>query len=310
MSKNTLSLPEQAEYESCRLCPRQCRVNRIKGEKGFCNMGVHPVVARAALHFWEEPCISGKEGSGTVFFSGCNLGCVFCQNQEISRGQAGEEITVERLSEIFLELQKKKANNINLVTGVMFIPSIAEALRLAKKKGLKLPIVYNCGGYEAVDALRLLEGLVDIYLPDFKYMNEEIACRYSHAKDYPVYAKAALEEMVRQVGSPVFDKRSMLQKGVVVRHLLLPGRRKEAEEILAYLYDSYGDNLYVSIMNQYTPMVGEDYPELTRRVTTYECQKTIDYALDIGIQNGFIQEGKTAEESFIPPFDLEGVRHE
>ncbi len=280
-------------------------------------MGIRPVVARAALHYWEEPCISGEEGSGTVFFSGCNLRCVFCQNREISGGKAGKEITVERLAQIFLELQKKGANNINLVTATMFIPSVAEALQFAKEQGLQIPIVYNCGGYESVEALRLLDGLVDVYLPDFKYWEKEIAHTYSAAGDYPDYAKAALGEMVRQVGVPVFDARGILQKGVVVRHLLLPGRRKEAEQILAYLYQTYGDSIYISILNQYTPVADVDavtnsvlHKNLRRKVTTFEYEKTIEYALGLGVINGFMQEGGTAEESFIPPFDLEGVEHE
>ena len=307
MMDRQLSLVEQTEYEVCRLCPRACGVNRMKGERGFCGMGVQPVVARAALHFWEEPCISGEKGSGTVFFSGCNLRCVFCQNQEISRGQAGKEISTDRLSEIFLELQDKGAHNINLVTGVLFIPSIAKALKQAKTKGLQIPVVYNCGGYESVEALRLLEGLIDIYLPDFKYWTSDLAQRYSHAVDYSDRAKEALGEMVRQVGEPVFSPSGILQKGVVVRHLLLPGQRKEAEAILDYLYRTYGDDIYISIMNQYTPVAQSIDKNLERKVTTYEYDKTIDFALNLGVKNGFMQEGNTASESFIPPFDLEGV---
>lgn len=307
MMDRQLSLVEQTEYEVCRLCPRACGVNRVKGERGFCGMGTQPVVARAALHFWEEPCISGKNGSGTVFFSGCNLRCVFCQNQEISWGKAGKEISTDRLSEIFLELQDKGAHNINLVTGVLFIPSIAVALKQAKMKGLQIPVVYNCGGYESVEALRLLEGLIDIYLPDFKYWTSDLAQRYSHAVDYPDRAKEALGEMVRQVGEPVFSPSGILQKGVVVRHLLLPGQRKEAEAILDYLYRTYGDDIYISIMNQYTPMSQSSDKNLERKVTTYEYDKTIDFALNLGVKNGFMQEGNTASESFIPPFDLEGV---
>ena len=307
MMDRQLSLLEQTEYETCRLCPRACGVNRIKGRRGFCGMGAQPMVARAALHFWEEPCISGENGSGTVFFAGCNLRCVFCQNQEISRGQAGKEISTDRLSEIFLELQDKGAHNINLVTGVLFIPSIVTSLKQAKEEGLKIPIVYNCGGYESVEALRLLEGLIDIYLPDFKYWNGDMAERYSHAEDYPDRAKEALKEMVRQVGGPIFSSDGILQKGIVVRHLLLPGQRKEAEAILDYLYTTYGDKIYISIMNQYTPMAQSADKNLERKVTTYEYDKTIDFALNLGVKNGFMQKGNTASESFIPPFDLEGV---
>ncbi len=311
-----LSFTEQTAYSNCRLCPRQCGVDRTVGEAGFCGMGIHPVVARAALHFWEEPCISGEEGSGAIFFAGCNLRCVFCQNQEISRGQAGKEISVERLAEICLELQEKGANNINLVTATMFIPSVAEALRQAKEKGLQIPIVYNCGGYESVEALRLLDGLVDIYLPDFKYWESEIARAYSAAEDYCMHAKEALAEMVRQAGAPQFDEKAMLLKGVIVRHLLLPGQRKDAEKIIDYLYQTYGDNIYISIMNQYTPMADMDvtdkvlYKDLGRKVTRFEYDKTIEFALDLGVKNGFMQEGGTVGESFIPAFDLEGVEHE
>lgn len=317
-----LSKTEIQQYSNCHLCPRNCGINRLKGERGFCGMGPFPVVARAALHDWEEPCISGKKGSGTVFFSGCNLKCVFCQNREISRGQAGKEITVDRLCEIFLELQEKGANNINLVTGVQFIPSIVSALNRAKEKGLAVPVIYNCGGYESAGALKLLEGLVNIYLPDFKYFDSASAAGYSHAEDYPERAKEALGEMFRQTGEPVFNSEGIIQKGIIVRHLLLPGKRKEAEKVLAYLYEKYGDKIYFSIMNQYTPMKdlgtedfgkGEngpeqrDYKNLYRKVTAYEYDKTIEYALSLGICKGYMQKGKTAEESFIPPFDLEGV---
>lgn len=307
MKDRKLSLLEQTEYKNCRLCPRACGVNRLEGERGFCGMGALPVVARAALHYWEEPCISGENGSGTVFFSGCNLRCIFCQNREISRGQAGKEIGTERLAEIFMELQEKGAHNINLVTGVLFIPSIAEALKQAKEKGLQIPIVYNCGGYESVEALRLMDGLIDVYLPDFKYWDGEAAKRYSHAMDYPERAKEALAEMIHQVGEPVFASNGILQKGVVVRHLLLPGKRKEAEAVIGYLYQTYGDQIYISIMNQYTPMAHCEDENLRRKVTTYEYDKTIDFALELGVKNGFMQEGNTAEESFIPTFDLEGV---
>lgn len=297
-------------YAACKLCPRKCGVNRLAGEKGFCGMGATPVVARAALHFWEEGCISGEKGSGTVFFAGCNLRCVFCQNREISRGKAGREVTMERLAEIFLELQEKGAHNINLVTATMFIPSVAQALRLAKKAGLKIPVVYNCGGYESVQALELLKGLVDIYLPDFKYYDAHTAAEYSDAGDYTACAKTALEEMFSQVGKPVFGADGMLEKGVLVRHMLLPGKRRDAEKIVEYLYGTYGDDIYISIMNQYTPMGVLPQKELNRKVTTYEYDKVIEFALEAGVKNGFMQTGNTAEERYIPPFDLEGVDHE
>lgn len=300
---------ELKQYRKCRLCPRECNVNRIEGEVGFCGMGPWPVVARAALHFWEEPCLSGENGAGAVFFSGCNLQCVYCQNRDISRKRAGLPIDKSRLTEIFLELQKQGANNIELVTGVMFIPTIVEALKAAKKNGLHIPVVYNCGGYESVEALRLLDGFVDIYLPDCKYISEDLGRRYSKAPDYFFYAKKAIQEMVRQTKAMVFDEGGRMQKGVIVRHLVLPGQRKEAERILDYLYGQYQENIYFSILNQYTPLADMDYPDraLKRKVTTYEYQKVIDYALSIGITKGYIQEGKTAKESFIPAFDLEGV---
>ncbi len=297
---------------ACRVCPRACNVDRDRGT-GFCGETNRLRAARAALHFWEEPCISGPEGgagSGTVFFTGCNLRCVYCQNYDLSRGQTGKEITVERLAEIFLELQGKGALNINLVTPTHFIPQIVEALTLAKTQGLHLPIVYNTSGYESVESLQMLEGLIDIYLPDFKYWEPETAKRYSAAPDYPDTAKAALEEMVRQAGDPGFDENGIMQRGVIVRHLLLPGHVKEAKEIVSYLYGTYGNGIYISLLNQYTPLDcldKEKYPELARKVTRREYDSLVDYALDLGVENGFIQEGDTASESFIPPFTLEGV---
>ena len=294
--------------EACRLCPRECGVNRLEGMKGFCGVDAKVMVARAALHMWEEPCISGKEGSGAVFFSGCSLGCGFCQNRRISRGQSGKQITIEHLVEIFLNLQEQKANNINLVTAGQFLPQVAEALKRAKAQGLHIPVVYNSSGYEKAEILKILDGLVDIYLPDFKYMDSELAEKYSHAKDYPQVAKLALEEMVRQVGMPEFDSRGMMKRGVIVRHLLLPGHVKNSKNVLKYLYETYGDKIYISMMSQYTPMpTMKDDPQLSRKVTDREYQRLIDYAISLGLNNGFIQEGETAKDSFIPEFDGEGV---
>ena len=293
----------------CTLCPRECHADRLHGILGYCMEPAAVTAARAALHFWEEPCISGECGSGTVFFSGCNLRCVFCQNHEIARGKAGKEITVERLAEIFLELQEKGAANINLVTPTHYVPQIVEALKQAGEQGLMLPVVYNCGGYEKVETLRLLEGYVDIYLPDFKYMKSETALRYSKAADYPQRAKEAVEEMVRQVGSPRFcEETGLMQKGVVVRHLVLPGHVKEAGTILRYLHETYGNRIYLSIMNQYTPLAGVEYfPEINRKVTKREYEAVLSVAVDCGVENGFFQEGDTAKESFIPPFSGEGI---
>ena len=294
---------------NCILCPRECGVNRLAGERGYCGEGATLVAARAALHIWEEPCISGETGSGTVFFSGCNLKCVFCQNHSIAIGEHGKPITTEHLSEIFLQLQEKGAANINLVTPTHYIPQIRHALLLAKEQGLTLPIVYNTGGYEKPEALQLLDGLIDIYLPDFKYYSKELSAKYSHAGDYFEKAIPAIQEMYRQVGAPVFEESTgMMKRGMIVRHLVLPGQVKDSKKILRYLFETYGNNIYISIMNQYTPLPHVAHiPELNRRVTPEEYERVMDFALRLGIENAFIQEGETAEESFIPPFDMEGV---
>lgn len=291
----------------CSLCPRMCNIDR-EVTTGYCGVKQTLRVARAALHFWEEPCISGEEGSGAVFFTGCNLRCVFCQNYQIARAEQGKEITVERLSEIFLELQEKKANNINLVTATHYVPQVVEALKMAKSQGLHIPVVYNCGGYETVETLNLLEGLVDIYLPDFKYVDSERAKRYSHAENYPEAAKTALAEMVRQQPRAEFDERGMMKKGVIVRHLMLPGGIKDSKAVVKYLYETYGNQIFVSLMNQYTPLPHvTDYPEINRKLKKFEYDRLVDYAIALGVENGFIQEGETAEESFIPAFTNEGV---
>ena len=239
----------------CVLCPRACHVNRLSGQTGYCGQTAELMAARASLHYWEEPCISGTSGSGTVFFSGCNLRCVFCQNHNIALGKAGRVITPKHLVEIFLQLQEQGANNINLVTPTHFLPQIAIALEQAKHQGLHLPIVYNTGSYESVDALRHLEGLVDIYLPDLKYLSAELSAAYSHAPDYFEIACAAIAEMYRQVGDPVIcADTSLMQRGIIVRHLLLPGQTKDSKKILRYLHETYGEHIYISIMNQYTPL--------------------------------------------------------
>ncbi|MBR5598039.1 MAG: radical SAM protein [Lachnospiraceae bacterium] len=298
----------------CNLCPRNCLVDRQDGKRGYCGQSNKILVARAALHMWEEPCISGKEGSGTVFFCGCTLRCIFCQNYLIALGRnnkdesIGKEITIERLKEIFLELQNQGANNINLVTGTHFIPQIAEALRMAKAEGLVIPVVYNTSSYERKESLRLLEGLVDIYLPDMKYVSKELSKEYSHAQDYFEVAKDAIEEMVRQVGEACFDERGYMKKGVIVRHLVLPGSTKDSKAVLEYLWNTYGNRIFVSIMNQYTPTEQiKNHPMLSRKVTKREYAKVVDYALSLGWENAFIQEGETAKDSFIPDFDGNGV---
>lgn len=299
---------DSLNLKDCVLCPRECHVDRTAGKKGYCRSTDELVVARAALHMWEEPCISGEEGSGTVFFSGCSLGCVYCQNSSIAKGLAGKRITTERLAEIFLELQDKGANNINLVTPDHFVPHIKNALNISHKNGLTLPIVYNCSGYEKAETLRLLEGYIDVYLPDFKYMSAEPAEKYSNCRNYFSVASKAIGEMVRQAGKPIFDDRGIMQKGVIVRHLTLPGYFEDSKRIIKYLHETYGDSIYISIMNQYTPVIKNMiFPELNRKITEEEYDELVDYAIEIGVENGFIQEGETAFESFIPEFNGEGV---
>lgn len=294
----------------CNKCPRKCNKERVEGNTasyGYCQVSVLPKVARAALHFWEEPCISGEEGSGTVFFSGCNLRCVYCQNVEIAAGVRGKEISIERLAEIFLELQEKGANNINLVTPSHYYAQIKEALLMIKEK-LHIPVIANTSSYDSMEVLREMEGLIDIYLADYKYADARLAERYSHAKDYPKVAAEAIKEMFRQVGEPEFDEQGRMKKGMIIRHLLLPGCKEDSKKVLKFLYETFGDSVFISIMNQYTPLPHvAKYPELNRGITEEEYEEIVDYAIDLGIENGFIQEGETAEESFIPAFDGEGV---
>ena len=320
-----------SDYTACHLCPRGCGIDR-NITSGACRVMSNIKAARASLHFWEEPCISGKSGSGTVFFSGCNLGCVFCQNIEISRGKAGKEITPERLTEIYFELEEQGAVNINLVTADHFLPTIAGTIEQAKMQGIRIPFLLNTSSYIKVDMLKRMEGLIDIYLPDFKYIREEDAIRYSHAPGYVETAKAAVAEMVRQQPDLVFQSsedelslfqtdirkekndepagQRLLRRGVAVRHLLLPGLLIQAKMILRYLYQTYGDKIIFSLLNQYTPnpdQLSENYPEINRRVTEYEYHSLMEYAAGLGIKNGYIQTGEAASESFIPAFDLRGI---
>lgn len=291
----------------CSLCMRNCKADRMHQKTGFCQMTDSLKAARAALHFWEEPCISGEKGSGTVFFSGCTLQCVFCQNHDIALGQSGKDISQERLSEIFLELQEKGALNINLVTPTHYVPQIIKALDRAKQQGLTLPIVYNTGSYETVDTVRMLDGLIDVYLPDLKYYDSAVSMRYSKAPDYFTVASKAIAEMYRQVGQFRFDDDIMVH-GMIVRHLVLPSHTHDSKKVLQYLYETYHDDIYVSIMNQYTPVCDlKDYPEINRKVTSREYDEVVDYAIDLGYENAFIQEGETAKESFIPSFTCEGI---
>ncbi len=343
------------DANECTLCPRACRVNRKSGEKGFCGMGAKAVVSRAHLHKWEEPCISGKNGSGTVFFCGCNLQCVFCQNRAISDPADHHEVDLdlwrkhredpariteiavetdnpaktaqiavetedpaktawiavepEELADIFLRLQRKGAENINLVTPTQFADQIAAAIDLARNGGLQIPVVYNCGGYESVETLKMLEGYVDVWMPDFKYYSDELSIRYSGAAHYFETASAALREMVRQTGGEhIIDENGMMKKGVLVRHLVLPGHTADSKHILRFLHESFGNAVYISIMNQFTP-IGDlsGHPEINRKLEPDEYRRVVDFAEKIGITKGFIQECDTAAESFIPAFDGTGI---
>ncbi len=290
----------KTEYEKCSLCARKCLVDRSV-KNGFCGFGIEPYISYYSLHKWEEPPISGEQGSGTIFFDGCSLGCVFCQNRKISRGRNGIKLSVEELSEIMLKLQAAGAHNINFVTPTHFLPSVREAIITSKQKGLSIPIVYNTGSYDNVSALKTLRGLVDIYLPDFKFYTEKTAKKYAAAADYPKVARLAIDEMVNQSPTLEFDARGIMKRGVIVRILLLPGHVAEAKLILSYLYSTYGNNIYVSLMSQYTPMEGMESP-LNRKVSSEEYSQLLDYAERIGVTNAFIQEGQAASESFIPPF--------
>ena len=292
--------------KNCNLCPRNCNINRYK-ELGFCRQSNKLRLALAKLFFYEEPPISGKNGSGTIFFTGCNLKCIFCQNYDISTKNIGKVITIKRLSEIMLELQSKGAHNINLVTPTIYVPQIIKAIKLAKKKGLSIPIIYNSSGYETTDTIKLLNGYIDVYLPDLKYFNDDIAIKYSKANNYFNHASKAIEEMIKQTGPCKFNKNGLITKGVIVRHLLLPGHLDDSKKIIKYL-SKYKDDIYISIMNQYTPIRKLKYEELNHPVNEDDYYKLIDYALSLGINNAFCQEDETAKESFIPNWNYEGIK--
>ena len=306
---------ERNLIENCTLCPRKCGINRsisnISPENsrlGYCGQTDRVKLARAALHYYEEPCISGNKGSGAVFFSGCNLGCVFCQNQSISHENYGKEISVERLAAIFKELQKKSAHNINLVTPTHFVPLIIEAVKLARSEGLSIPIIYNTSSYETCENIQLLDGYVDIYLPDFKYWDNELASKYSNAKNYRDFAIKSIDMMIAQKPVQKYDDDGIMQEGVIVRHMILPGHTKDSMRIIEYLYKTYGNSISLSLLSQYTPLKHvEKYPELNRKITKREYNKVVDYALSLGVSNAFIQEGDAVGESFIPDFNLEGI---
>lgn len=288
----------------CNICPRRCGADRENGSLGFCGASNKIRIARAALHFWEEPCLSGKNGAGTVFFSHCNMKCVYCQNYRISTRGAGHEVSIGELAEIFLDLQSQGANNIDLVTPTHYALDIAEAVKKAKDSGLHIPVLYNCGGYESVETLKRLEGLIDIYMPDMKYYRDKYAVKYSSAPRYFETACAALEEMYRQTGAFVLDENGIMQSGVIVRHMMLPGLMLDTKKIMDYLFDTYGNNIYISLMSQYTPLKNvERFPELNRKIDMKKYNSIVDYCMNRGMENVFIQEGSAAKESFIPCFE-------
>ena len=294
-------------HKSCTLCPRRCGVDRSV-KIGCCGMHDDIYVARAALHFWEEPCISGTRGSGTVFFSGCSMKCIYCQNCDIAIENFGKNISTEKLAQIFLNLQNDGAHNINLVTPTHYADKIIASVALAKKEGLCIPIVYNSSGYENEDVILSLKDTVDIFMPDFKYWVSDTAREYSNCPDYPTEVKKAIDAMYSLCPEPLFDDEGIMQKGVIVRHLLLPGHVYEAKKITEYIYHRYSDKVYMSLMSQYTPMEKmKNHPLLGRKVRKKEYQSLVDYAIELGMENVYIQEGEAADESFIPPFTLEGV---
>lgn len=291
----------------CNLCPRRCGADRTKAA-GFCGAGGQLTAARAALHFWEEPCISGEKGSGTVFFSGCSLGCVFCQNYEISQRGLGKAISVERLAEIFMEIQAKGAANLNLVTGTQWIPWITHAIDLARQRGFCLPVVWNTGGYETVEAVKALEGYVDVWLADVKYVSSELSGLYSNAPDYFEVCQRAVAQMLKQAGPPVFNREGYMTRGVILRHLALPGARKDSFAVLDYLVGLPRGSFVPSLMSQYTPFYkAKDFKVLQRRISTWEYRQVIDRAIDLGLTEGYMQEKSSAREEYTPPFDLEGI---
>lgn len=293
--------------EKCELCPRRCNINRLEGKTGYCNAGYNVKVAKVMLHLWEEPCISGGRGSGTVFFSNCSLSCVFCQNFNISQEHTGKEISVEKLSDIFLKLEDQGADNINLVSPTHYIPQIISALYIAKENGLSIPVIYNSNGYENIEALKYLNSFIDIYLPDIKYFNDKYAIKYSSAPQYFSYAKEAVLEMYRQVGVPVFEN-GLIKKGIIIRHLLLPGLLSESKKILDWISGNLSKDVYISLMSQYIPMYKAScFPEINKRVSPKSYEWLIDYFLSLGLKKGYTQEYSSAQDVYTPDFDLEGI---
>ena len=303
-----------SDYSSCHLCPRSCGIDR-RVSSGFCGCGYTIKAARAALHYWEEPCISGTRGSGTIFFSGCTLKCCFCQNYPISQQGFGKELTIPQLGDVFLSLQDQGAHNINLVTATQYLPSVITALDLVKHK-LVIPVVYNCGGYERVEIVRELADYVDIWLPDLKYYDTALSSRYSQAKNYFDHTSEAITQMIRQTGAPVLDSDGIMQSGVIIRHMVLPGAREDSIRLLHWIHDKLPKGqYYISLLSQYTPFFraakakpgGSEFPEICRRITTFEYEKVLNEAIALGLEQGFMQEKSSAKEEYTPPFDLEGL---
>ena len=293
--------------ENCMLCPRRCGVDR-RESVGFCGAGALARIALVSLHHWEEPCLTGDNGAGTVFFSYCNLRCCFCQNHEISHGGKGVEVTDERLAELFMEQQQRGAATLDLVTPTHYVPQIIHALDLARAKGFRLPVVYNSGAYETVETIESLRDYVDVFLPDLKYIEAASAKEYSQAEDYFPVASAAIRRMVEIAGSLQFDEDGQLRRGVLVRHLVLPGHRHESMRVLDWLWQTFGDTIQISLMNQYTPMYkAAEHKGMNRRLTTFEYESVVNHAVDLGITNCYVQEGQTASEKFVPTFDNRGV---
>lgn len=292
---------------NCNICPRNCNIDRNKA-LGSCRSGNNIKVAKAFLHMWEEPCISGENGSGTVFFTGCNLRCVFCQNYNISQEGKGKEITIERLCDIFLELQEKNAHNINLVNPTHYTDRIREALIRAKSLGLKIPVVYNSNGYEKVETLKSFEGLVDVYLPDIKYYSDKYSIKYSKAPNYFYYASRAVLEMYRQVGSVTLDDNGIIKKGLMIRHLMLPGLLFDSKKIIDWILENLSKDVYLNIMSQYTPLYkAKDYPEINKKINKMHYETLIDYAISKGLINGYYQDFDSSTKEYVPDFDFEGV---
>lgn len=288
----------------CTLCPHKCKVNRLEGELGRCKAGKEIKYNLAMLYYNEEPCISGEKGSGNIFFSCCNMNCVYCQNYKISQLRNGNEITIEELAELFLNLQNKGANNINLVTATMYVPQIIESIKIARNLGLKIPIVYNCGGYESVETIKMLNGYVDIYLPDFKYYNNDTAFKYSKIKNYFENASESIKEMYKQVGEPIIDENGIMKKGVIIRNLILPGKTEESKSILKWIKDNFENNVYVSLMAQYFPCYeAKKYDEINRKITQKELNEVENYLFELDITNGYIQDLEEQEEQYVPKFN-------